>query len=84
MGEANRVVNFGPQARVNHAQPPQGQQIQIDLKNATPKLCSCNCDIFIPGVKLFTVSALVSPTGQELLAQQPCLVCSKCNQVVAV
>jgi len=79
MGEKNRVLNFGPQARVNHSQQPQ--QIQVDLKNATPKVCECGCDIFIPGVKLYTVSALVSPTGQELLAQQPCLVCSKCGKV---
>lgn len=81
MGEANRVAQFGPQARVNHHHP-QAQQIQVDLKNATPKVCSCGCDIFTPAVRLYTVSALVSPTGQELLAQQPCLVCYDCRQVV--
>lgn len=99
MGEKNRVLEFGPQARVNH-HPPQPQQIQVDLKNATPKTCRneisftspefglcskvCGCDIFIPAVKLYTVSALVSPTGQELLAQQPVLVCKSCGQAVSV
>lgn len=93
MGEANRVKQFGPQARVHHP----GEQIQVDLKNAVPKTCNneisytsefgpytktCGCDIFIPAVKLFTVSALVSPTGQELLAQQPVLVCKECGKVV--
>jgi len=97
MGEKNRVLEFGPQARVNH-HPQQSQQIQVDLKNATPKTCQnkiadhrelgvheriCGCDIFIPAVKLYTVSALVSPTGQELLAQQPVLICRSCGQVVS-
>lgn len=80
MGEALRVNKFGPQARVHNP----GQQIQVDLKNATPKVCECSCEIFIPGVKLYTVSALVSPTGQELLAQQPVLCCKSCGKVVAV
>jgi hypothetical protein len=69
----------------------------VDLKNATPKTCQnkiadhhelgvheriCGCDIFIPAVKLYTVSALVSPTGQELLAQRPILVCKNCGMEV--
>lgn len=79
MGEKNRVLEFGQQARVNHH--PQAQQIQVDLKNAIPKICECGSDLFTPAIKLYTVSALVSPTGQELLAQQPVLVCKNCGQV---
>ena len=95
MGGRNRVLEFGPQARVNHQQLRQGEQIKIDLKNATPKVCQnqiqnitdlhthlCGCEFFIPVIKLYTISALVSPTGQELTAQQPVLICQKCGKVV--
>jgi len=82
MGEAIRVEKFGQQARVNR-QEPQPQQIQIDLKNAIPKTCKCGCDLFTQAIKLFTVSALVSPTGQELLAQKPVLVCKSCGEVLS-
>jgi hypothetical protein len=74
MGEAGG----GPQFK--QLQP--GQQIQVDLKNAVPKVCECGCKFFIPVVMCFTVSALVSPTGQELLAQQPVLVCLGCKTPV--
>jgi hypothetical protein len=58
-----------------------GQQFQIDLKNATPKVCECGSEFFTPAVKLFTVSALVSPTGIDMVAQQPVLVCMGCKKV---
>jgi hypothetical protein len=103
MGEANRVLEFGKGARVEHripiqAQNPQsGQQIQVDLKNATSKTCQnkvsdttetgihervCGCEFFIPMVKLYTISALVSPVGKELTVQQSFLVCKDCGAVV--
>jgi len=98
MGEENRVVNFGSQARVNHS-PSQPQQIQVDLKNAIPKTCQnmisdgpnefgprehpCGSELFTQAIKLYTISALLSPTGQELLAQQPVLICNKCGEVVS-
>jgi hypothetical protein len=64
-------------------QPLQpGQQIQIDLKNAVPRVCECGSELFTPAVKVFTVSALVSPTGQELTAQQPVLICLECRKVM--
>ena len=97
MGEANRVAQFGPQARINPRPLRPGQQIQIDLKNAVPKVCQnvivehtefgprehiCGSELFTPAVKVFTVSALVSPTGQELTAQQPVLVCLECKKAL--
>ena len=79
MGEAQRRAAMGgPQ--FNQLKP--GQQIPVDLTNAMPKVCDCGSDLFIPAVKLFTVSALVSPTGQELTAQQAVLVCMTCNAVL--
>lgn len=75
MGEAARVAMMGNGAR----QLRPGQQIQVDLKNAVPKVCECGSKYFIPVVSVYTVSALVSPTGQELMAQQPVLVCKDCG-----
>ncbi len=76
MGEAIRMREKGVQFK--QLQP--GQQIQVDLKNATPKVCECGCKYFIPVVACYIVSALVSPTGQELTAQQPVLVCMECKK----
>ena len=59
-----------------------GQQIQVDLKNAKQRECECGCKYFIPVVQVFTVSALVSPTGQELAVQQPVLVCMECKSLL--
>jgi hypothetical protein len=79
MGEAaRRAAMGGPQF---HQLRP-GEKIQLDLKNAVPKVCECGCKYFQPVVMCFTVSALVSPTGQELLAQQPVLVCLECKTPV--
>ena len=78
MGEANRLRENGVQFK----QLRPGEQIQVDLKNATPKVCECGCKYFIPVVMLYTVSALVSPTGQEMMAQQPVLVCQRCGEAV--
>jgi len=79
MGEAmRRAAMGGPQ--FNQLKP--GQQIQVDLKNAVPRLCECGCKYFIPVVAVYTVSALVSPTGQELTAQQPVLICMECKALI--
>ena len=82
---------------MNHSTAPQQQQIFVDLKNATKKVCErvivgdiinkipehiCGCELFIPCVSVFTVSALLSPTGQELMMQQPVLVCMDCRKVL--
>lgn len=77
MGEATRRNNLSQFP--NQHQAPQPQQINVDIKDATPKLCSCGCKFFIPAIMCYTVSALLSPTGQELLAQQPVLVCLECK-----
>jgi hypothetical protein len=78
MGETNRLREKGVQFK--QLQP--GQQIPIDLKNAVPRECECGCKFFIPVLQVYTVSALVSPTGQELTAQQPVLVCMECKVVL--
>ena len=81
MGEANRVKQFGLQARVNHGQP---QQIKVDLSKSPPRACACGCKYFTPVVTVHTISALMSPTGQELTAQVPVLICLECKAVLEI
>lgn len=59
-----------------------GQQFQIDIRNANQKVCECGCKYFIPVVAVYTVSALVSPTGQDLVVQQPVLICMDCKEML--
>lgn len=79
MGEVKRYFG-GKEPQMKTLAP--GQQIQVDLKNATPRVCDCGCKYFMPVIAVYTVSALVSPTGQELTAQQPVLICKDCGEVL--
>ena len=63
---------------------PGQKQIQVDLRNATPVACHCGSTFFQQAVLVFKVSALVSPTGQELIANQPVLVCLNCKTPLGV
>jgi len=60
---------------------PPGTPIQVDLKNAALQTCECGNTFFTPAMQIYKVSALISPTGQELVANQQVLVCLKCNKV---
>jgi len=80
MGEAQRRIGMGLVPK--GIKPGQPIQVEIDLKNATPRLCECGCKFFTTAVQLFMVSALLSPTGQELMAQQPILICLECKAVL--
>jgi hypothetical protein len=80
MGEAARRAALG--LRPKYTQLQQGQQVTIDLKDATQRECACGCKYFIPVVQVYTVSALVSPNGQELTAQQPVLICLDCKEPI--
>jgi hypothetical protein len=62
---------------------PMEQTVTVDLTNATQKICECGCKYFIPVIEVYTVSAIMSPTGQELLAQKPALICVECKKVLA-
>jgi len=76
MGEQRRREMSGF-PRIQQLAP--GQQIQIDLSKATQNVCPCGSKYFVSVIESWTVSALVSPTGQELHANRPALVCSKCH-----
>ena len=57
-----------------------GQQVQVDLKDATQQVCECGCKYFEGALTLYKVSAITSPNGQELMAQQPVLICKDCRK----
>ena len=58
-------MNMKPQKPIPQ---PKGQP-QIDLKNATTMRCQkCDNPIFIQGYVIKKLSALVSPTGKEIIA----------------
>ena len=60
-----------------------GQQIQLtpkQRKGAVTKACECGCEYFILVVRVSTISALISPTGQMLTTQMPVLVCLDCGK----
>ncbi len=63
-------------------QQQQQQQINIDLKNAEDIKCEeCENVYFTPVVMIKKLSALVSPTGQEVMAPMQLFQCSSCSHV---
>jgi hypothetical protein len=64
--------------------PGQPQQVKVDLAKATQCTCACGCLYFIQAVTVHIVSALLSPTGQELPVQVPALVCMECKAQLPV
>ena len=78
MGEANRVNQF---RMANGIQPAQ-QQIKVDLSKAAQISCACGCKHFQQAVTVHVISALLSPTGQDLTAQVPALICLECKAVL--
>ena len=62
-----------------------GQQIQLtpkQMESAKVKACECGCEYFMPAIKVSTISAIISPTGQELTTQTPVLVCVDCHKAL--
>lgn len=63
-----------------------GEQVPVTpemMKSATPKVCSaCGCECFMQAVTVCTISALVSPVGQELAIPKAVLVCLECKKVL--
>ena len=72
-------MNMKPQKPIPQ---PKGQQ-QIDLKNATTMRCQkCDNPIFIQGYVIKKLSALVSPTGKEVIAPVQVFNCGSCGELL--
>jgi len=58
------------------------QNININLKDAEDVKCDeCDHSYFVPTFMIKKISALMSPTGQEILAPMQLFQCSSCKHV---
>jgi len=56
-------------------------QFNVQLKPEDRRVCECGCNVFIPTVALFDVSAIISPNGQAgVVAVDAGLVCMGCGK----
>ena len=62
---------------------PKQQQVQLDLKNAeTMKCAKCGNSIFIQGYVIKKISAIMSPTGEEVIAPVQVFNCGNCGHLL--
>ena len=67
---------------MNPTQAHQQQQIQAALKNASDVTCDeCKNTHFVSAFVVKKISALVSPSGQEIVVPLQILKCDKCSHV---
>jgi len=70
-------MNMKPQ------KPLPQQQVQVDLKDADTMKCqSCGNSIFIQGYVIKKISAIVSPTGKEVIAPVQVFNCGNCGEML--
>ena len=72
-------MNMRPQKPIPQ---PKGQP-QIDIKNGETMKCEkCGNSIFIQGYVIKKISALVSPTGHEVIAPIQVFNCGNCGTML--
>ena len=70
-------MNMKPQ------KPLPQQQVQVDLKDADTMKCqACGNSIFIQGYVIKRISAIVSPTGEEVIAPIQVFNCGNCGEML--
>ena len=70
-------MNMKPQ------KPLPQQQVQVDLKDADTLKCqACGNSIFIQGYVIKKISAIVSPTGKEVIAPIQVFNCGNCGEML--
>ena len=58
-------------------------QVKVDLTDAETMTCGeCNNKIFIQGYVVKRISAIVSPTGEEVLAPIQVFNCGNCGELL--
>ena len=63
--------------------PLPKQQVQVDLKDADTMKCQkCENSIFIRGYVIKRISAIVSPTGKEVIAPIQVFNCGNCGEML--
>jgi len=62
---------------------PKQKQVEVDLKSAeTMKCAQCGNTIFIQGYVIKKISAIMSPTGQEVVAPVQVFNCGNCGTIL--
>ncbi len=70
-------MNMKPQ------KPLPQQQVQIDLSDADTMKCQkCENPVFIQGYIIKKISAIVSPTGKEVIAPIQVFNCGNCGEML--
>ena len=63
--------------------PKPKAQVQVDLKDAETMTCGkCDNKIFIQGYVIKKISAIISPTGQEVIAPVQVFNCGNCGELL--
>ena len=63
--------------------PLPQQQVKIDLSDADTMKCQkCGNTIFIQGYVIKKISAIVSPTGKEVIAPIQVFNCGNCGEML--
>jgi len=63
--------------------PLPKKQVQVDLKDAETMECEkCNNKIFIQGYVIKKMSAILSPTGKEVIAPIQVFNCGSCGELL--
>ena len=63
--------------------PKPKAQVQVDLKDAETMTCQqCDNKIFIQGYVIKKLSAIISPTGQEVIAPIQVFNCGSCGELL--
>ena len=63
--------------------PLPQQQVKIDLSDADTMKCQkCGNSIFIQGYVIKRISAIVSPTGEEVIAPVQVFNCGNCGTML--
>ena len=63
--------------------PLPQQKVQVDLQEAETMTClECNNKIFIQGYVIKKISAIMSPTGQEVIAPVQVFNCGNCGEIL--
>jgi hypothetical protein len=65
--------------------PLPKQQVKVDLSDAETMSCGkCDNKIFIQGYVIKKISAIVSPTGQEVIAPVQVFNCGSCGELLDI
>ena len=70
-------MNMKPQ------KPLPQQQVKVDLQDAETMVCQkCENPVFIQGYVIKKISAIVSPTGKEVIAPIQVFNCGNCGEML--